>query len=75
MEIHDNEFYGGDCWLDLGGSRCIPNGYAYSAKVYNNFCRPNVGHGLPKSFHPRTAITVESYDTKDVEIYDNHFQN
>jgi len=75
VEIYNNEFYGGDCAIDCGGKWNLKGSYAYSFSIHDNLFQPISGHGGTSSYHPKTAITIEAWNTEDILVYDNHFKN
>jgi len=69
-EIYDNEFYGGDCVIDITGMYENTAGDdTYSYRIYNNYFT-----GTPvESYHGKYCINVEGELNEDIYIYNNLF--
>jgi Right handed beta helix region/Protein of unknown function (DUF1565) len=71
FEVYNNEFYDGDCAIDVGGAWSHKGSSAYSWYIHNNlFTGTPVRPGQGKE-----SICVEGPDVNDVWIYNNHFLN
>ena len=68
-EIYNNEFYGGDCIIDIAGMYENTKGAdAYSYRIYDNYFT-----GTPvETYHGKMCIDIEGELNEDIYIYNNH---
>jgi len=69
-EIYDNEFYGGDCAIDVAGSvENTKSSYDYTYQIHGNYFEDT----YTNTYHGKHWIDIEGELSEDVYIYNNLF--
>jgi uncharacterized repeat protein (TIGR02059 family) len=79
-EYYNNEFYGGDCFIDIGSSVSASVGnykgsYTYSNNIHNNLFEFHDKYPVGDPGNNKVGITLEDCNMNDVIIEKNHFKN
>lgn len=79
-EYYNNEFYGGDCFIDIGSSVSASVGnykgsYAYSNYIHNNLFEFPNKYPTGDPGNNKVGITLEDCNINDIIIEKNHFKN
>ena len=72
-EVYNNDFYGGDCVMDIAGNFNTKGTYAYSWYIHNNNFHGNTAGR--SSNGNRFTIIIEDDLVEDVIIQRNHFDH
>jgi uncharacterized protein (TIGR02145 family) len=72
QEVYDNEFYNGDCAIDVAGYYSNKGNYAYSWYIHDNLF---TGSPYETDVQGKVAIDIEGHSQNDVWIFRNHMLN